>query len=287
MTNSSRANCDEGSAGRPVEAMNGKLIVSFRLKHFKLQLMQLTVEFGDRVIDQYGAALLVERGGDDLAGGRNRDVGGNGADLGQRLRLLLGDTFLRQSLPAAQSFLELTQRARRDPLCFLLGVRDDRLGLGLRRLLLTLIGGERPLRLLAQIGCGLDLLADTRRACVERTDNSSPNRLPDDDDKDRDRQQNPKFRVAEQVSHQPARSAMARPTAASRLSASGTEPVTFSAIDRPTSTAMSCISASARCFAAAICCSAAAVCRARVSPSCRCRSAASAAKRSVVCLTAA
>ena len=71
--------------------------------------MQLSGELGDRVVDQGAAAPLVERGGDNLAGGRNRDIGGNGADLDQRFRLLLSDPFLRQGFSPAQGFLQVAQ----------------------------------------------------------------------------------------------------------------------------------------------------------------------------------
>ena len=97
-------------------------------------------------------------------------------------------------------------------------------GLGRRFLLLALIGGERLLRLLAQIGRRAELLADALGAGVERADNRSPHRLPDDDEKDRDGEKDPEFRLAEEMSHQPARSAIARSTAAARLAASAAEP---------------------------------------------------------------
>ena len=84
--------------------------------------MQLAGQRGDRVVDQRRAALLVERGGDDLTRSRYRDIDGDRADLGQRLRLFLRDPFLRQLLPPAQGFLEVAQRLRRDPLRLLLGM---------------------------------------------------------------------------------------------------------------------------------------------------------------------
>src|SRR5882724_9470012 len=134
-----------------------------------------------------------------------------------------------------QGFLEVTQRLRCDPLRLFFGVGDYRLGLSRRLLLSSLIGGERPLRLVAQIRRRRELVANTQRASVERTDNEPPDRLPDHDNEDRYGEKDPEFRVAEQMSHQLARSVMARSTAAARLDASGAEPVNFSVIDRPTS----------------------------------------------------
>jgi len=57
--------------------------------------MQLTGKRGDGVVDHRGAAPLVERSRDDLAGGRYRDVDGDAADLGQRLGFFLRDPLLR------------------------------------------------------------------------------------------------------------------------------------------------------------------------------------------------
>jgi len=53
--------------------------------------MQLPGQFGDRGVDQRRAAPFVEFGGDDAAGGRNRDIDRDRADFGNRPRLLLRD----------------------------------------------------------------------------------------------------------------------------------------------------------------------------------------------------
>ena len=126
--------------------------------------MQLARQRRNCLVDQRGATPLVEGSGDDLTGGRYRDIDGDGADLGQRLRLLLRNPLLRQKLPAAQHFLQITQRLCGDPLRFLLGVSDDRLGLGRPFLLSALIGGERLLRLFAQVARRLELAGCARRA---------------------------------------------------------------------------------------------------------------------------
>src|SRR5882757_6809002 len=260
---------------------------SRRSRPTALDLMQLARQGRNCLVDQRGATPLVEGGGDDLTGGRYRDIDGDGADLGQRLRLFLRDPLLCQKLPAAQHFLEIAQRLCGDPLRFFLGMSDDHLGLGRPFLLSALIGGERLLRLFAQAARRVELLPDALGARINRADDRSLPRLPDSDYKDHDGEEDPELRIGEDMRHQAARSDKARSTAAARFSGSAAEPVTFSVTDRATSTAISCMSESARCFAAAIWRSASAVCRASASPSCRCRAAASAAMRSVVSLTAA
>src|SRR5215469_12527324 len=98
---------------------------------------------------------------------------------------------------------------------------------------------------------------DTR---VERAEYRAASRLPDDDEKDHDGEQNPELGFAQQAGHQLVRSDIARSTAAARLAASAAVPVTFSVTDRATSTAISRISSNARCFPSAMSRSAAATC---------------------------
>src|SRR5271169_2251970 len=105
---------------------------------------------------------------------------------------------------------------------------DDRLGLRRSFLLLTLIGGEGLLRLVAQVARCVELLPDAPSARIERADNGSPHRFPDDDNKDRDGQEDIELRIAKEMGHQLARSPSTRSTAAARLAGSAGEPITFS-----------------------------------------------------------
>ena len=103
--------------------------------------MQLLRQGSNRCVEQRGAALLIEFGNDDLACGRNRDVDRNGADIGKRFRLFLGDPLLGQSLAPIQCLFEATRSLRGDALGFRPGVGEDRLRLGPRLALLLLISG--------------------------------------------------------------------------------------------------------------------------------------------------
>ena len=123
-------------------------------------LMQLARQSGDRVVDQRRAAPLVERGGDDLTRSGDRDIDGDGADLGDRL----ASSCAIRSCANCCRRLRFSSRSRSD--CAAIRSASSlawvTIGLGLGRsfLLLALIGGERLLRLVAQIVRRIELLSD-------------------------------------------------------------------------------------------------------------------------------
>src|SRR5215472_1148141 len=158
---------------------------------------------------------------------------------------------------------------------------DDRLGLGRGLALLLLISGERLLGFVAKPARRFELVSNPGGARIEPAEDRSARRLPDADDKDNDREDDPELRIFEERHHQPTRSAIARSTAGISLASSAAEPVSFSVTERATSMAALRISVKARSFAAPISRSAALVRSVSVSASWRCRSAASAANRSM------
>ena len=111
-------------------------------------------------VDQRGAALLVEFGGDDLARRRNCDIDSNGANLGKCLGFLLRDALLRQAAASLQCLLEIARCLRGDALRFGLGVSDNRLGLGRGFALLLLVSGKRLLGLVTKSPRGFKFVSD-------------------------------------------------------------------------------------------------------------------------------
>ena len=92
--------------------------------------VQLTRQLGDRGVDQCRPMLFIELGGDHPACRGNRDIDSDGADFGNRPRLLLCDPFLRKPLPALHTLFHRASRFRRDPLSLGFGVGDDLLSFG-------------------------------------------------------------------------------------------------------------------------------------------------------------
>src|SRR5262245_20518867 len=105
---------------------------------------------GDRVLDQLGGFLALGLARDDALGGGDREVGGGGADVLDRLGLGLGDPVVGHAGAALDHVGQLLAGVGRVGLGIGAGAGDDLLGFLAGLAALRLVFGEQGLGLLTQ-----------------------------------------------------------------------------------------------------------------------------------------
>src|SRR4249920_3032696 len=130
--------------------------------------VQLGANFGNALGEQVVGDGALDRLRQDGRGGRDRGVGGGGANVGQRLGFGEGDLALGGLGATGDEVFHLGLGLDRDALGFGLGVRDDLLGLTLGAAALGLVFGEQLGGVFLQTPCLVELGLDALGAVIER-----------------------------------------------------------------------------------------------------------------------